>query len=61
MQAITLSKDSENREKSGETKSISNGMGCVGAYGMGNLHICEGTINAERHIQVLEQRMLLSR
>lgn len=22
--------------------------GCVSAHGMGNLHICEGTINAER-------------
>ena len=28
--------------------------GCVSASGMGNLHICEGTINAERYIQVLE-------
>ncbi|KAL6463867.1 hypothetical protein MHYP_G00282580 [Metynnis hypsauchen] len=28
---------------------------------MGNLHICEGTINAERYIQVLEQHMLPSK
>uniref|UniRef100_A0AAR2M5U8 Tc1-like transposase DDE domain-containing protein n=1 Tax=Pygocentrus nattereri TaxID=42514 RepID=A0AAR2M5U8_PYGNA len=34
--------------------------GCVSAHGMGNLHICEGTINAERYIQVLEQHMLPS-
>ncbi len=34
--------------------------GCVSAYGMGNLHICEGTIYAERYIQVLEQNMLPS-
>ena len=32
--------------------------GCVSGHGMGNLHICEGTINAERYIQVLEQHML---
>ena len=32
--------------------------GCVSASGMGNWHICEGTINAERYIQVLEQHML---
>ena len=25
--------------------------GCVSASGMGNLHICEGTINAERYIR----------
>lgn len=24
--------------------------GCVGAHGMGNLHICEGTINAETYV-----------
>uniref|UniRef100_A0AAR2J4N9 Tc1-like transposase DDE domain-containing protein n=1 Tax=Pygocentrus nattereri TaxID=42514 RepID=A0AAR2J4N9_PYGNA len=35
--------------------------GYVSAHGMGNLHICEGTINAERYIQVLEQHMLPSK
>ena len=35
--------------------------GCITAQGMGNLHICEGTINAERYIQVLEQHMLPSK
>ena len=35
--------------------------GCVSAHGMGNSHICEGTINAERYIQVLEQHMLPSK
>ena len=34
---------------------------CVSAHGMGNLHICEGTINAERYIQVVEQHMLPSK
>lgn len=36
-------------------------LGCVSARGMSNLHICEGTINAERCIQLLEQHMLPSR
>ena len=35
--------------------------GCVNAHGTGNLHICKGTINAERYIQVLEQHMLPSK
>ncbi len=35
--------------------------GCMSACGMGSLHIWKGTINAERHIQVLEQHMLPSR
>ena len=35
--------------------------GCVSAHGMGNLHICEGTINAERYIQAVEQHMLPSK
>ncbi len=32
-----------------------------GAYGMGSLHVLEGTMNAERYIKVLEQHMLPSR
>ncbi len=35
--------------------------GCISAYGMGNLHVLEGTVNAERYIKVLEQHMLPSR
>ena len=36
--------------------------GCVSAHGiMGNLHISEGTISAEKYIQVLEQHMLRSK
>ena len=35
--------------------------GCVSAHGMGNLHICESNINAERYIQVVEQPMLPSK
>ncbi len=35
--------------------------GCIGAYGMGSLHVLEGTMNAERYIKVLEQHMLPSR
>ncbi len=32
--------------------------GCISAYGMGSLHVLEGTMNAERYIKVLEQHML---
>ncbi len=35
--------------------------GCISAYGMGGLHVLEGTKNAERYIKVLEQHMLPSR
>ncbi len=35
--------------------------GCRSAYGMGILHVLEGTMNAERYINVLEQHMLPSR
>ncbi len=35
--------------------------GCISAYGMGRLHVLEGTMNAERYIKVLEQHMLPSR
>uniref|UniRef100_A0AAY5K6I9 Tc1-like transposase DDE domain-containing protein n=1 Tax=Esox lucius TaxID=8010 RepID=A0AAY5K6I9_ESOLU len=35
--------------------------GCMGACGMGSLHIWKGTINADSYIQVLEQHMLPSR
>ncbi len=35
--------------------------GCISAYGMGSLHVLEGTMNAERFIMVLEQHMLPSR
>ncbi len=35
--------------------------GCIIAYGMGSLHVLEGTMNAERHMKVLEQHMLLFR
>ncbi len=35
--------------------------GCISAYGMGSLHVLEGTMNAERYIKVLEQHMLYSR
>ncbi len=36
-------------------------MGCIIAYGMGSLHVLEGTMNAERYIKVLEQHILPSR
>ncbi len=29
--------------------------GCISAYGMGSLHVLEGTMNVERYIKVLEQ------
>ncbi len=35
--------------------------GCISAYGMGSLHVLEGTMNAERYIKVLEQHMLPAR
>ncbi len=35
--------------------------GCISAYGMGSLHVLEGTMNVERYIKVLEQHMLPSR
>ncbi len=35
--------------------------GCISAYGMGSLHVLEGTMNAERYLKVLEQTMLPSR
>ncbi len=38
--------------------SISDVWGCISVYGMGSLHVLEGTMNAERYIKVLEQHML---
>ncbi len=35
--------------------------GCISAYGMGSLHVSEGTMNAEMYIKILEQHMLPSR
>ncbi len=35
--------------------------GCISAYGMGSLHVLEGTMNAEKYIKVLEQQILSSR
>ncbi len=35
--------------------------GYISAYGMGSLHVLEGTMNAKRYIKVLEQHMLPSR
>ena len=35
--------------------------GCVSALGKGNLHFCDGTINAEKYIEILEQHMRSSR
>ncbi len=37
------------------------GWGCVSALGKGNLHFCDGTINAEKYIEILEHNMLPSR
>ncbi len=36
-------------------------LGCVSALGKGNLHFCDGTINAEKYIEILEHNMLPSR
>ncbi len=35
--------------------------GCISAYGMGSLHVLEGTMNAEGYIKILEQHMLPSK
>ncbi|KAI5086016.1 hypothetical protein C0J45_23516, partial [Silurus meridionalis] len=35
--------------------------GCVSALGKGNLHFSDGTINAEKYIEILEHNMLPSR
>ena len=40
---------------------ISDGMGCISVYRTGILHICKGTINAERCTWCLKQHMLPSR
>ncbi len=40
---------------------VCHGMGCVSALGKGNLHFCDGTINAEKYIEILEHNMLPSR
>ncbi len=31
--------------------------GCISAYGMGSLHVLEGTMNAERYVKVLGFRI----
>ncbi len=36
-------------------------MGVHSAYGMGSLHVLEGTMNAEGYIKILEQHMLPSK
>ncbi len=40
---------------------VCQGMGCVSALGKGNLHFCDGTVNAEKYIEILEHNMLPSR
>ena len=35
--------------------------GCISAHSMGDLHICEGTIDAEAYVGILERHMLPSR
>ena len=35
--------------------------GCISAHGMGDLHICEGTIDVEAYVGILERHMLPSR
>ena len=35
--------------------------GCISAHDMGDLHICEGTIDAEAYVGILERYMLPSR
>lgn len=33
-------------------------MVCISTHAISNLHICEGTISAEQHIQALVKHML---
>ena len=35
--------------------------GCISTHGMGDLHICEGTIDAEAYVGILETHMVPSR
>ncbi len=46
---------------SNKSKSHVMVWGCVSALGKGNLHFCDGTINAEKYIEILEHNMLPSR
>lgn len=39
----------------GAPPCLSDGMGCISAYGMDRLHVLEGSMNAERYIKVLEK------
>ncbi len=32
--------------------------GCISAYGMGSLHVLEGTMNAERYVKILKQHTM---
>ncbi len=40
---------------------VCHGMGLCQCLGKGNLHFCDGTINAEKYIEILEHNMLPSR
>lgn len=44
-----------------KTASVIVQGGCVSVTGMCNFHICEGTIHAERYVQVLEKHRLPSK
>ncbi len=44
-------------QHSGQNPASQKVWGCISAYGMGSLHVLEGTINAERYIKFLEQHM----
>ncbi len=46
---------------SNKSKSQGLSWGCVSALGKGNLHFCDGTINAENYIEILKHNMLPSR
>ena len=35
--------------------------GCISAHGMGDMHICEGTHDAQAYVGILERHMLPSR
>lgn len=33
--------------------------GCISAKGMGEMHVCEGTIDSEVHFRILERRVAI--
>ncbi len=62
---VLRTKEEKDHQTVTSNKSKSQGLSwygvCVSALGKGNLHFCDGTINAEKYIEILEHNMLPSR